>query len=132
VTSRYPLWDLTHPERTSDIPHSREGDKKTDVQAFGSDTGAAVRGPTDHTHQGAGVPMHEETERRSAKELGIPMPYPTIKPLIVAAGIVIMFSGLLFIHRESKAMAFTLIGTGATMLVVFLYDWLTSPLEDAH
>jgi hypothetical protein len=60
------------------------------------------------------------------------MPYPTIKPLIVAAGIVIMFSGLLFIHRESKAMAFTLIGTGATMLVVFLYDWLTSPLEDAH
>ena len=25
VVSRYPLWDLTHPERTSEIPHTHEG-----------------------------------------------------------------------------------------------------------
>ena len=31
--------------------------------------------------------MHIETERRTAKELGIPMPNPTIKPLWVAMGI---------------------------------------------
>ena len=60
------------------------------------------------------------------------MPVPTIKPLIVAAGIVIMISGLLFIHRESKPIAFTLIFGGAATLVGFLYAWLLSPLEEAH
>jgi cytochrome c oxidase subunit 1 len=100
VTSRYPLWDLTHPERTGEIAHS--GPKAGEV-------------PDD-----AG-PMHQETERKTAKELGIPMPFPTIKPLIVAAGIVIMFSGLIF----GKVLLFG----GAIITVVFLYDWLTSPLE---
>src|SRR5687767_5305947 len=113
VDSRYPLWDVTHPERTSEIPHTHEGwidqEKAADAK-----------------------PMHIEKERRTAKELGIPMPLPTIKPLIVAAAIIIMFSGLLFIHRESKSIAFTLIFGGAAMLVGFLYAWLLSPLEEAH
>ena len=43
-----------------------------------------------------------------------------------------MLSGLLFIHRESKTIAFSLIATGASMLIGFLYAWLTSPLEEAH
>jgi cytochrome c oxidase subunit I len=113
VESRYPLWDLTHPERTSEIPHTHDA-------------------WTDHEKEADAKPVHIETERRTAKELGIPMPLPTIKPLFVAAGIIIMFSGLLFIHRDSKAMAFTLIGVGASMLVGFLYAWLLSPLEEAH
>jgi cytochrome c oxidase subunit 1 len=113
VVSRYPLWDLTHPERTSEIPHTHEGWAEQDKAADAK-------------------PMHEERERRTAKELGIPMPLPTIKPLIVAAGIIIMFSGLLFIHRDSKAIAFTLMFGGATILVGFLYAWLLSPLEPDH
>ena len=60
------------------------------------------------------------------------MPLPTIKPLIVAAGIIIMFSGLIFIHLEKKTVAFTLIGVGASILVGFLYAWLLSPLEEGH
>ena len=43
-----------------------------------------------------------------------------------------MFSGLLFIHRDSKAIAFTLMFGGATILVGFLYAWLLSPLEPDH
>jgi cytochrome c oxidase subunit I len=113
VESRYPLWDLTHPERTSEIPHTHDA-------------------WTDHEKEADAKPVHLETERRTAKELGIPMPLPTIKPLFVAAGIIIMFSGLLFIHRDNKTMAFTLIGVGASMLVGFLYAWLLSPLEEAH
>jgi cytochrome c oxidase subunit I len=113
VESRYPLWDLTHPERTSEIPHTHGG-------------------WTEHEKEADAKPVHLETERRTAKELGIPMPLPTIKPLFVAAGIIIMFSGLLFIHRDNKTMAFTLIGVGASMLVGFLYAWLLSPLEEAH
>jgi CBS-domain-containing membrane protein len=60
------------------------------------------------------------------------MPTPTIKPFIVAAGIIIMFSGLLFIHRPSKAVAFTLIFSGASILVGALYAWLLTPLEPDH
>jgi cytochrome c oxidase subunit 1 len=76
--------------------------------------------------------VHIEKDRRTAAELGIPMPTPTIKPLIVAAGIIIMFSGLLFIHRPSKAIAFTLIFSGASILVGTLYAWLLTPLEPEH
>jgi cytochrome c oxidase subunit 1 len=113
VESRYPLWDLTHPERTSEIPHTHDG-------------------WSDQEKAADAKPVHIEKERRTAKELGIPMPMPTIKPLVVAGSIIIMFSGLLFIHRESKTIAFTLLFGGAAMLVGFLYAWLLSPLEEAH
>ena len=104
---------MTHPERTSEIPHTHDGWSEQDKAADAK-------------------PMHIETARRTAKELGIPMPLPTIKPLIVAAGIIIMFSGLLFIHLQNKMMAFTLMFGGAAILVGFLYAWLLSPLEEAH
>jgi cytochrome c oxidase subunit I len=113
VESRYPLWDVTHPERTSEIPHTHDG--------WGDQEKAADA-----------KPVHIEKGRRTAKELGIPMPLPTIKPLIVAAGIIIMFSGLIFLHLQSKAIAFTLMFGGAAILVGFLYAWLLSPLEEAH
>ncbi|HEX6051689.1 MAG TPA: cytochrome c oxidase subunit I [Gemmatimonadaceae bacterium] len=113
VESRYPLWDVTHPERTAEIPHTHEG--------WGDQEKAADA-----------KPVHVETERRTAKELGIPMPLPTIKPLLVALSIIVMFSGLLFIHRESKTLALTLMLGGAMMLAGFLYAWLLSPLEEAH
>src|SRR6188472_1457827 len=113
VESRYPLWDLTHPERTSEIPHTHDGWSNQEKAADAK-------------------PVHIEKERRTAKELGIPMPLPTIKPMFVAAGIIVMFSGLIFIHLENKAVAFTLIFGGAAGLIGFLYAWLLSPLEEAH
>jgi cytochrome c oxidase subunit 1 len=113
VESRYPLWDLTHPERTSEIPHTHEGWSEQDKAADAK-------------------PVHIETERRSAKELGIPMPLPTIKPLFVAAGIIIMLSGLIFLHKENKTAAFSLIALGASTIIGFLYAWVTSPLEEGH
>jgi cytochrome c oxidase subunit I len=113
VESRYPLWDLTHPERTSEIAHTHDG-------------------WSDQEKAADAKPVHIEKDRRTAAELGIPMPTPTIKPLIVAAGIIIMFSGLLFIHRPSKAIAFTLIFSGASILVGTLYAWLLTPLEPEH
>ena len=49
--------------------------------------------------------MHiEHATRKTAKELGIPMPNPTIKPLIVrASASSIMFAGLLFIDTNKHA-----------------------------
>jgi cytochrome c oxidase subunit 1 len=63
-------------------------------------------------------------EGKSAEELGIVLPYSTIKPLLVALGLIVMFSGLMITHA--------LIFIGAAILVGSLYGWLLSPLEPEH
>jgi cytochrome c oxidase subunit 1 len=109
VTSRYPLWDLNNPEMTSEIAHSGASEKEiTDSHA---------------------VPMHIETETHTAKELGIPMPYPTVKPFVVALAMVVMFCGLLFLRNDMFAVSMTVTIGGALVMVAGLYSWLTSPLE---
>jgi cytochrome c oxidase subunit 1 len=113
VDSRYPLWDVTHPELTAEIPHTHAGWEERERAA-------------------SATPVHIETGHRTARELGIVLPNPTIKPLFVALGIVVMFSGLVFLHSTLHVVAFTLMFGGAAMLVGFLYNWLLTPLEDAH
>jgi cytochrome c oxidase subunit 1 len=63
-------------------------------------------------------------EGKTASELGIVIPYSTIKPMIVAFGLIVMFIGLL------THIAVTFIG--AAILVGTLYTWLLSPLEPEH
>jgi cytochrome c oxidase subunit I len=63
-------------------------------------------------------------EGKTADEMHIVLPYPTIKPMIVAASMIIMFSGLIF--------ARPLIFLGAASMVASLYSWLLSPLEPEH
>ena len=109
VTSRYPLWDLKHPEMTAGLAHS----------------GPDAMTVTD-SHA---TPMHEETEYKNAADLGIPMPFPTIKPLFTALFLVLMFSGLLFIHLDLFPVALTIMIGCAAAFVGSLYGWLTSPLE---
>jgi len=109
VTSRYPLWDLKHPDRTAGIAHSAP-----DVMTI-TDAHA--------------VPVHEETARKTAAELGIPMPFNTVKPAIAALAIVMMFGGLLFTHKGQFALAMTITIGSACLFVGTLYAWLTSPLE---
>jgi cytochrome c oxidase subunit 1 len=96
VTSRYPLWDMTHPEMTESL--------------------------------------HIETERRTAKELGIPMPLPTIKPLLTALAMMVMFTGPLLLGGENKLPAIALMVAGGLGTLLMLYAWLYSPLEgdEAH
>ncbi|MGQ0643640.1 MAG: cbb3-type cytochrome c oxidase subunit I, partial [Gemmatimonadaceae bacterium] len=120
VTSRYPLWDLTHPERTKQIPHTPIGHDEAAVR-----TGEHVS--ASGVHQADIAPMHIETERKTAEELGIPMPYPTIQPLWVALGIVLMVSGLLFL--STPAVGYSMIAIGAATMIYFIYSWLTTPVE---
>jgi cytochrome c oxidase subunit 1 len=77
--------------------------------------------------------VEEEAGQRipSAKELGIPMPNPSILPLITAVGIITMFSGMLFTEM-SMALAVGIMLAGAATWIVALYAWLLTPLEDAH
>ncbi|HEX6573799.1 MAG TPA: cytochrome c oxidase subunit I [Gemmatimonadaceae bacterium] len=63
-------------------------------------------------------------EGKTPADLGIVLPYSTIKPMIVAFSMVVMFTGLLI----SKAVLFI----GAAVMVVALYSWLLAPLEPEH
>jgi len=73
--------------------------------------------------------VHEESGGQTAKQLGIPMPFNTVKPAIAALSLVIMFGGLLFIHLDHFAVAMAITISGASLFAVTLYAWLTSPLE---
>ena len=78
-----------------------------------------------------GLKPHEGPVK-SAKELGIPMPNPTIKPLFVALFMTFMFSSMLLIHKGQTALAVTGVITFATLMTLSLYSWLLTPLEDEH
>jgi cytochrome c oxidase subunit 1 len=154
VTSRYPLWDLKAPQLTREVPHTREGDKTTHVEIGGADAGNAHLSSTDRTRQpitvatasaprAAAARDWAENRLPSAKALGIPMPLATIKPLIVAIGILVMFTGMLVRSHEiariqaaggegSTLMSVIIILVGAFTLVGSLYWWLLSPLEEHH
>jgi hypothetical protein len=67
-----------------------------------------------------------DTPPPTARELGIPMPTPTVKPLIASIGLTGMFVGLLW----NKSLPIML---GSAALFVFaLYAWLLSPVEEGH
>jgi CBS-domain-containing membrane protein len=67
--------------------------------------------------------------RKTARELGIPMPFNTFKPFCVALGIIVMMSGLIVLHSGHFALAMTVMLGGTAFMVGSLYAWLTSPLE---
>ena len=109
VTSRYPLWDLKAPEKTAGITHSAPDELVITA-----------------SHA---VPVHEETKRTTAKALGIPMPVPTAKPAVAALGLLIGFTGLLYLHIGDQRVAIAVAVGGVALFVGALYAWLTSPLE---
>ena len=112
VTSRYPLWDVKSPALTADIPHSRAGEQRLDVD----------------------VPLRPVPPRRlpTARELGIPMPNPSIKPFFVALFMTLMFASLIAIHKDKLQLAVALVIVFASALTASLYGWLLTPLEDEH
>jgi cytochrome c oxidase subunit 1 len=136
VTSRYPMWDLKTPELTSEVPHSKHGDERSEIAVGGRPVG------TIHDHMSAGTPeggMNPHSRQapsklalKTAEELGIPIPYPTIKPLFVALFMTLMFGSLLLIHKDKTPLAVTGIIIFAAAMTASLYMWLTSPLEPEH
>jgi heme/copper-type cytochrome/quinol oxidase subunit 1 len=98
IRSRYPLWDQKSAEFR--VPHAT-----------------------------AGTAIAEEEAREvhpTAEELGIPMPSPTVKPLVAAVGLTIPFVGLIW----GKSVPIMLLG--AVVFVVALYSWLLTPVEPEH
>jgi cytochrome c oxidase subunit 1 len=82
--------------------------------------------------------VHETTAAEEAglriptsQELGIVMPNPSIQPLIVAFGLIVMFSGLLFMDSSWKTATAVMLA-GTVIWVGSLYNWLLTPLEDHH
>jgi cytochrome c oxidase subunit 1 len=136
VTSRYPMWDMKSPALTTDVPHTREDDERSDISVGGRRVGSM------HDHMSAGTPeggvnpharqASTKIDLKTAEELGIPMPYPTIKPLFVALFMCLMFASLLFIHEGKLPIGVVSIMLCAAAMTAFLYAWLTSPLEPVH
>jgi cytochrome c oxidase subunit I len=131
VTSRYPLWDRKSPELTKEVPHTREGERAINVDVAGKHVGHIDHaignppgGPVNAPHTGGPI--------LTAKQLGIPMPNPTIKPLFVALFMVLMFSSMLFMHLGQPKVAVAGIITFAVLMTLTLYGWLLTPLEDPH
>ncbi len=125
VTSRYPMWDITHPERTAEIPHSTKG---WDEARHRSDEHILPGGG----HMADMAPAHIETAAKTASELDIPMPTPTIKPLLVALGMLVMVASLLPFFAGKTSAFVVLLAIGAGTMIYSLYEWLTTPLEEAH
>jgi len=134
VTSRLPLWDLKSPALNAEVPHSERGDKRVDVDVGSKHAGHSHAGFVGNIpKQAAEAGMHiEEATGKSAADLGIPMPNRTIKPLICAAGMSIMFVGLIFIHLDNMRFAIATIIGGALIMTLSLYAWVLTPLEDHH
>jgi len=132
VTSRYPLWDVKSPTLTSDVPHSKRGDDRVDVSTGGKHSGAFHTHTNPGTPLGASNPNATQPRVKTARELGIPMPNPTIKPLFVALFLVLMFASLLLIHKDKFWIAIGGVIAFALAMTFTLYTWLLTPLEDAH
>jgi cytochrome c oxidase subunit I len=134
VTSRLPLWDVKTPALNAEVPHSERGDRRLDVDVAAKHTGHSHPNPANsHPEQPVESGMHiEHATGKSAKDLGIPMPNPTFKPFVCALGMTVMFSGLLFIHKDKMPLALTTIIGGALVMTMALYAWVLTPLEDAH
>src|SRR3954462_15979088 len=147
VTSRYPLWDVKSPALTADVPHSRKGDERNDVRVGGAHVGSF------HDHINAGSPLGGSNPGAAqrpggfdrgrgrtpptiriptARELGIPMPNPSIKPLFAALFMTLMFASLIAIHKDKVQLAVALVIVFAGALTASLYAWLLTPLEDEH
>ncbi|HEY0776978.1 MAG TPA: cytochrome c oxidase subunit I [Gemmatirosa sp.] len=146
VTSRYPLWDVKAPQLTAEVPHSEQGDTRLGVGVPGAGLGANGAEAT-HTHVNptggagplGGAPVMANAMTRgaaarrmpTAKELGIPMPNPSIMPLVCALGVIVMFSGLMFLEKN-LLVGVGIMAFGALWWISSLFNWLTTPLEDAH
>ena len=134
VTSRLPLWDLKSPALNAEVPHTERGDTRVDVDVATKHTGHNHGGFVGNVpKQAAEAGMHiEEATGKSARDLGIPMPNRTIKPLICAGGMTIMFTGLLFLHTNQPRLGIATIIAGAIIMTLSLYAWVLTPLEDHH
>ncbi len=135
ITSRYPLWDRKAPHLTAEVPHSARGDKQSTIRVAGSAVATAEYG-TDLQDDLAVVSFP------SAHELGIPMPTPTIKPLLASLGLSVAFSGLIYREKELELIAkmqpathhvsIAIMLLGGAIFVTALYNWLLTPLEPEH
>jgi hypothetical protein len=114
------------------VPHTKHGDERIDVATGGKHAGAFHAHTNPGTPLGASNPNATQERVKTARELGIPMPNPTIKPLFVALFMVLMFASLLLIHKDKFWIAIGGVIAFALAMTFTLYTWLLTPLEDAH
>jgi hypothetical protein len=132
------------PELTRNVPHTAAGERAVEIDvagrerghidhAIGNPKGGPVNAPSQPvpTVGIARAPV-PPTRIPTARELGIPMPNPSIKPVFAALFVTLMFASLLAIHKDHMHLAIALVIIFASAVAASLYSWLLTPLEDAH
>jgi hypothetical protein len=124
------------PALSAGVPHSRTGDERSGAFQDHINAGTPLGGGNPESVQRPGDRGSRRTAppRRipTARELGIPMPNPSIKPLFAALFMTLMFASLIAIHKDKVQLAVALVVVFASALTASLYGWLLTPLEDEH
>ncbi|HEX8694484.1 MAG TPA: cytochrome c oxidase subunit I [Longimicrobium sp.] len=113
VHSRMPLWE-GDPSKDAGIPHGRMEEETEHVKIAGTEI-AQMRDPDDEN-------------RMSAHDLGIHLPPPSFWPVVLAAGITLVFVGLIFRQAEGfwhNLWVLTIMGVAIT--IVSIYAWAFEP-----
>jgi cytochrome c oxidase subunit 1 len=113
VHSRMPLWE-GDPTRDAGIPHGRVEEETEHVKIAGTEI-AQMRDPDDEN-------------RMSAHDLGIHLPPPSFWPVVLAAGMTLVFVGLIF--RQAEGFwhnLWWLMIVGVAITVVSIYSWVFEP-----
>jgi cytochrome c oxidase subunit I len=144
ITSRYPMWDLKSPALTADVPHTVAGEKRTNVEVGGKHAGqfGAPKGtPPSGVYLDDGLQhrgLAGEPDFPTAAQLGIPMPTPTIKPLLASLALSMGFVGLMYRNVEgmgsnaTHTVSMSIMIVSGALFAFALIAWLTTPLEPEH
>jgi cytochrome c oxidase subunit 1 len=118
VHSRYPLWEHTHPELMGGAA-TREDELTV---AVGGREVAHPQAPDDRARAAVHEARHEEADAAQPH-----LPNPSLWPLIAAAGILVVNTGILVKQFTPLWLAVVLVG--AATLFVGVYRWAFQPLE---
>jgi hypothetical protein len=113
VHSRMPLWE-GDPTKEGGIPHGKVEEDTEQLTIAGAQIGE-MRNPDDRN-------------KMSAHDLGIHLPPPSKWPIILAAGISMIFGGLIF--RQAEGVWHNLwyvMLLGVVVTVVSIYSWAFEP-----
>jgi cytochrome c oxidase subunit 1 len=114
VHSRLPLWE-GDPTKDAGIPHGRLEEETEQVTVAGTQV-AEVRDLSDEN-------------KMSAHDLGIHMPPPSYWPIVLAAGITLIFVGLIFrqVPAPLSSLFFLLTPLGVLTTILSIYAWAFEP-----
>ncbi len=113
VHSRLPLWE-ENATQAAGIPHGKVEEGSEQVTIAGTQIGEFHHGDAE--------------SKMSAHDLGIHLPPPSFWPIVMAAGITMLFGGLIFRQVQGAAHNLWYMSlVGLVVIIVSMYNWAFEP-----